>query len=111
MQRIKKGDFVRIISGDEATKEGVVLQVFPKKQTAIVEGLNIVKIHQKPDQKNQNKGGIISKEAPIKLSKLALVVIKAQQGISKVSYKMDKNNKKVRIAKKTNTEVIAGKKK
>ena len=37
MQRIKKGDFVRIISGDEATKEGVVLQVFPKKQTAIVE--------------------------------------------------------------------------
>ena len=104
MQRIKKGDLVRIISGDEATKEGVVLQVFPKKQT-------IVKIHQKPDQKNQNKGGIISKEAPIKLSKLALVVVKAPQGISKVSYKMDKNNKKVRIAKKTNTEVIAGKKK
>lgn len=111
MQRIKKGDLVRIISGDEATKEGVVLQVFPKKQTAIVEGLNIVKIHQKPDQKNQNKGGIISKEAPIKLSKLALVVVKAPRGISKVSYKMNKNNKKVRIAKKTNTEVIAGKKK
>ena len=111
MQRIRKGDLVRIISGDEATKEGIVLKVFPKKQSAIVEGLNIVKMHQKPDQKNKNKGGIISKEAPIKLSKLAIVSVKAHQGISKIAYRMDKNNKKIRIAKKTNTEVVVGKKK
>ena len=111
MQRIRKGDLVRIISGDEATKEGIVLQVLPKKQSAIVEGLNIVKMHQKPDQKNKNKGGIISKEAPIKLSKLAIVSVKAPQGISKIAYRMDKNNKKIRIAKKTNTEVVVGKKK
>jgi len=51
MQRIKKGDLVRIISGEETSKEGIVLSVIPKKQSAIVEGLNIVKIHQKPDQK------------------------------------------------------------
>ena len=111
MQRIRKGDLVRIISGDETTKEGIVLQVLPKKQSAIVEGLNIVKMHQKPDQKNRNKGGIISKEAPIKLSKLAIVSAKAPQGISKIAYRMDKNNKKIRIAKKTNTEVVVGKKK
>lgn len=111
MQRIKKGDLVRIISGEETSKEGIVLSVIPKKQSAIVEGLNIVKIHQKPDQKNKNKGGIISKEAPIKLSKLAIVSAKAPQGISKIAYRIDKNNKKVRIAKKTNTEVVAGKKK
>jgi len=62
-------------------------------------------------KKNKNKGGIISKEAPIKLSKLAIVSAKAPQGISKISYRIDKNNKKVRIAKKTNTEVVVGKKK
>ncbi len=111
MQRIKKGDLVRVISGEETSKEGIVLSVIPKKQSAIVEGLNIVKIHQKPDQKNKNKGGIISKEAPIKLSKLAIVAAKAPQGISKIAYRIDKNNKKVRIAKKTNTEIVVGKKK
>ena len=111
MQIIKKGDLVRVIRGDETTKEGIVLKVLPKQNAAIVEGLNIVKVHQKADQKNKNKGGIISKEAPIQLSKLAIVSAKAPQGISKVAYKMDKNNKKVRIAKKTNTEIVVGKKK
>lgn len=110
MQRIKKGDTVRLISGDEATKEGIVLSVNVKHQTAIVEGLNIVKRHKKPSQESQDKGGIISKEAPIKWCKLALVVPKTPQGISKVGYKLDKNHKKIRYAKKTNAEIVQGKK-
>ena len=110
MRRIKKGDSVRIISGKNATKEGIVLSVNWKNNTAIVEGLNIVKKHAKPSQKNQNKGGIKTFEAPIHVSKLALVVAKAPQGISKISYRFDKSNKKVRISKKTNTEIEKGKK-
>lgn len=110
MQRIKKGDLVRLISGKEKSKEGIVLSVNTKKQTAIVEGLNIIKRHQKPTPQNENKGGIISREAPIVLSKLALVVTKAPQGISKVAYQI-KDNKKIRVAKKTNSEVVPGKKK
>ncbi len=111
MQRIKKGDLVRLISGDETTKEGIVLSINLKKQTAIVEGLNMIKRHKKSNQQTQEKGGIVSTEAPIALSKLALVVPKAPQGISKISYKIDKNNKKIRIAKKTKTEVVPGGKK
>ena len=111
MQRIKKGDKVRLISGDQATQEGIVLSVNHKKQTAVVEGLNMVKKHQKPSQQNNDKGGILNINAPIKLSKLALVVVKAPHGVSKVSDRVDKNGNKVRIAKKTNSEVVAGKKK
>ncbi|MDE6476875.1 MAG: 50S ribosomal protein L24 [Mycoplasmoidaceae bacterium] len=107
MNRIKKGDKVRVISGKLSTKEGVVLKVFPKNNTAIVEGLNMVKKHTKPSA-NAEKGGIIEKEAPINLSKLALVAPKAPRGVSKISYQINKSGKKVRIAKKTNTE-IAGK--
>ncbi|MDE7433832.1 MAG: 50S ribosomal protein L24, partial [Mycoplasmoidaceae bacterium] len=108
MNRIKKGDKVRVISGKYSTKEGIVLQVFPKKNCAIVEGLNLVKRHTKPSANNE-KGGIIEKEAPINLSKLALIAPKAPQGISKISYQKDKNGKKVRIAKKTNQEITQGK--
>lgn len=110
MQRIKKGDTVRLISGDESTKEGIVLSINSKNHTAIVEGLNVVKKHKKPSQQSNDKGGIISMEAPIPMCKLALVVPKAPQGISKVSYKIDKNGKKIRVAKKTNAEVSQGKK-
>ena len=111
MQRICKGDLVRLISGKESTKEGIVLSVNNKNNTAIVEGLNIVRRAQKASPSNQQKGGIISKEAPIKLCKLALVVAKAPQGISKIAYKVNKTGHKVRVAKKTNTELVIGKKK
>jgi large subunit ribosomal protein L24 len=103
MKRIKKGDKVRIISGNLATKEGTVLLVNNKNQTAIIEGLNKRKIHKKAGDKNE-KGGIIEKEAGIPLSKLALLAPKAPQGISKIKYIM-KDNKKIRVAKKTNNPV------
>jgi large subunit ribosomal protein L24 len=105
MQRIKKGDKVRVISGKNKGKEGIATKIFPKCNCAIVEGLNIVKVHQKPSQKNENKGGIITKEAPINLSKLALVVAKSLRGVSKVSFNINDNGKKVRIAKATKKEV------
>jgi large subunit ribosomal protein L24 len=107
MQRIKKGDKVRVISGKYATKEGNVLLVDAKHGRAIVEGLNKVKRHQKPSA-NQEKGGIKEKEAFLPLCKLALIAPKAPQGISKIKYVINKDGKKIRMAKKTNV-AIAGK--
>ncbi|MDR0857156.1 MAG: 50S ribosomal protein L24 [Mycoplasmataceae bacterium] len=104
MKRLIKGNKVKVISGTHSTKEGVILSINYKDNTAIIEGINVIKRHQKPSQANENKGGIISKEAPIQLSKLALVVPKSTTGVSKIGYSTEKG-KKVRIAKKTKTEV------
>ncbi|MDR1991793.1 MAG: 50S ribosomal protein L24 [Mycoplasmataceae bacterium] len=106
MQRIRKGDKVRVISGKFVTKEGTVLLVNNKKGTAIVEGLNKVKLHRKPNAK-QEKGGITEKEAGIPLCKLALLAPKSPQGISKIKYSINKDGKKIRIAKKTNNAIAS----
>lgn len=108
MQRIKKGDKVRVISGKNRTKEGTVLSVNIKNQTAIVEGLNKVKIHKKSAKKDE-KGGVVLQEQPIYLCKLALLAPKAPQGISKIKYTKDKENNKIRVAKKTNQPIVAAK--
>jgi large subunit ribosomal protein L24 len=102
MNRIIKGDKVRIISGKYKSKEGIVLSIDTKSKTAIVEGINKVKKHEKPTQANNNKGGIIESEAPILLCKLSLVAEKSKTGISKVSY-VTNDGVKTRIAKKTKT--------
>jgi len=69
---IKKGDTVLVISGKYKDATGRVLAVFPKNEKALVEGVNIVKKHQKARSQEQ-PGGIIEKEMPIHLSKLMLV--------------------------------------
>ena len=104
MNRIKKGDKVRIISGKNLNKEGTVLKVFPKLKKAIVEGQNIVKVHKKADANGEN-GGIKTKEAPIHLSKLALIAPKAARGVSKIAYTKTKENKKIRVSKKDKKEI------
>jgi large subunit ribosomal protein L24 len=70
---VKKGDTVRVISGSDRGKEGRVLRVFPAKERVVVEGVNMIKRHTRPSQKNQ-KGGIIEKEAPIHVSNVAVQV-------------------------------------
>ncbi|MDZ4724035.1 MAG: 50S ribosomal protein L24 [candidate division Zixibacteria bacterium] len=71
--RIRKGDNVLILCGQSRGKTGRVLFVIPDKDQVLVEGLNLRKKHQKPTQKSP-KGGIISKEAPIHISNVALHV-------------------------------------
>lgn len=93
--KIKKNDTVIILSGDEKGKTGVVKQALPKENKVVVEGLNMVKRHTKPSQ--TNPGGIVSKEAAIHVSNVALV---SDGKATKVGYKtMD--GKKVRVARKT----------
>ena len=93
--KIKKNDTVIILSGDEKGKTGVVKQALPKENKVVVEGLNMVKRHTKPSQ--TNPGGIVSKEAAIHVSNVALV---SDGKATKIGYKTV-DGKKVRVARKT----------
>lgn len=99
--KIKKGDTVVVISGSYKGKEAKVLEVYPKLNKALVEGVNVVKKHTKPNAQNQ-QGGIVEVEAPINISNLMLVV---GGQATRVGRQVDENGKIVRIAKK-NGEVV-----
>ncbi|MDZ7741466.1 MAG: 50S ribosomal protein L24 [Bacteroidota bacterium] len=100
---IRKGDTVMVISGESKGQQGRALFVDPVKENAIVEGINMVSKHQKPNAENP-KGGIIKKEAPIHVSNL--MVIDASGDVTRIGRKMDdKTNKRVRYSKKSG-EVI-----
>lgn len=96
---IRKGDTVVVITGKDKGKVGKVLHAFPKKERVIVEGVNMVKKHQKPTP-NMQQGGIIEKEAPIHVSNVMIYDSKAKQGV-RVRYKKLENGKKVRVSAKT----------
>ena len=99
--KIKKGDTVRVIAGSNKGTEGSVLSVSRETNKAIVEGVNLVKKHNKPNAQNP-QGGITEKEAPIDISNLSLLTSDGKT--TKVGYRMEDDNK-VRFAKKTD-EVI-----
>ena len=99
---IKKGDTVYVNAGNYKGETGKVLSVDPSKDRAIVEGVNIVKKHTKPNAKNP-QGGIVSQEAPIHVSNLQLIDPKSGKP-TRVGYRMD-GDKKVRYAKKSWEEI------
>lgn len=70
--KIRKNDMVMVIAGNARGKTGKVLKVFPEKERVIVEGVNIIKRHTRPSQRNP-QGGIIQKEAPIHVSNVMLL--------------------------------------
>ncbi len=101
---IKKGDLVKVLTGDSRGSEGKVLTVDGQKYRAIVEGVNKISKHTKPNAKNTN-GGIVEQEASIHLSNLMLIE-PASGTPTRVGRKLDeKSNKLVRISKKSG-EVI-----
>ena len=99
---IKKGDTVYVNAGNYKGETGKVLSVDPSKDRAIVEGVNIVKKHTKPNAKNP-QGGIVSQEAPIHVSNLQLIDPTSGK-TTRVGYRMD-GDKKVRYAKKSGEEI------
>ncbi len=99
--RIKKGETVQVITGKYKGKNARVLKVYPKKNSLLVEGVNMVKKHLRPTQDNP-QGGINEMEAPIHISNVKLVV---NDKPTRVGYKILENGKKVRYAKTTG-EVI-----
>ena len=98
--KIKKGDKVVVLSGDDKGKTGEVVKAMPKEGKVVVQGINLVKRHTKPSQ--TSAGGIITKEAPIHVSNVALV--NSEGKATKVGYK-EENGRKVRFARKSG-EVI-----
>ena len=99
--KINKGDKVRIIAGSQKGTEGSVLNINKENNKAIVEGVNLVKKHNKPNAQNP-QGGITEKEAPIDISNLSLLTTDGKT--TRVGYRIENENK-VRFAKKTD-EVI-----
>lgn len=97
--KIKSGDNVIVTAGDHKGTEGKVLRVLIEKNKAIVEGVNLVKKHEKPSAANP-QGGITEKEAPIHISNLSLIDPNSGTA-TRVGLKME-DGKKVRFAKKSN---------
>jgi large subunit ribosomal protein L24 len=100
---IKKGDIVKVIAGDSKGQQGKVLKVLVDDYKAIVEGINLISKHTKPNAKSP-QGGIVKKEASIHLSNL--MVLDSSNKPTRVGRKIDeKTNKLVRYSKKSG-EVI-----
>ena len=101
MQKIRKGDKVVVLTGKDKGRTGEVVQVMPKEDRAIVRGVNVVKRHQRQTQSQE--AGIISKEAPIHLSNIAIADPKDGKP-TRVGFKMV-GDKKVRFAKRSGVEI------
>ena len=100
---IKKGDTVRVIAGDSKGSEGKVLEIRTEENRAIVEGLNLVKKHTKPNAKHP-QGGIVEQEAPIHLSNLQLIDPKSGKP-SRIGRRRNDEGKLVRYAKRSGEEI------
>ena len=98
---VAKGDTVMVIAGKEKTKTGTVQKVLPKKNGVIVEGLNMVKRHVKPNPYRREVGGIIDKEMPIHISNVMVVCNKCSTP-TRIGYKYAEDGKKMRFCKKCN---------
>lgn len=99
MQRIKKGDTVEVISGDERGARGTVHQLLPRGDCVIVSGINLVKKHQRPTGQVRTQTGIIEREAPLRLSGVALVCRHCNQS-TRVGFQILPDGHKVRVCKK-----------
>ena len=100
--KIRKGDNVVVLTGRDKGRSGEVIEVRPSESRALVRGVNMVKRHQK--QTPQREGGIISKEAPIHLSNIAVADPKSGKP-TRVGFKIMNDGRKVRVAKRSGVEI------
>lgn len=100
--KIKKGDTVQVLSGNDKGKTGEVLEVLPKDDKVIVKGVNVRKKHVKPRRQGE-EGGIIAVECAISSSKLNVVCPKCNKP-TRIGYNI-KDDKKVRVCKKCGAEL------
>jgi large subunit ribosomal protein L24 len=98
--KIKSGDTVRVMAGDHKGEEGKVVEIFASKNRAIVEGVNLISKHTKPNAQNP-QGGIVKKEASIHISNL-MVLENGEP--TKVGFRFD-DGKKVRFSKKSDKAI------
>jgi large subunit ribosomal protein L24 len=101
--KIKKGDQVMVITGESKGQKGRVLEINREKERVLVEGINMVSKHTKPNAKAP-QGGILKKEAPVHISNL-MVIDPASGKPSRVGRKLNEKNKLVRYSKKSGEEI------
>ncbi len=101
--KIKKGDRVEVLTGKYRGKQGKVLKSFPEDGRVVVEGVNLVKRHTRPSQENP-QGGIVTKEAPIDISNIALVCDSCSRAI-RVGYRVDASGVKKRVCRKCGADL------
>jgi large subunit ribosomal protein L24 len=109
MSKLKKNDKVKVISGNNKGKEGKILKIYRDKDRVIVEGVNIIKRHTRPNQKNP-QGGISQKEAPVHISNVMLIDPKAGEpsrlGMQIIEDESGKK-KRMRYGKKSGEIIIS----
>jgi large subunit ribosomal protein L24 len=106
--KIKKGDLVQVITGKDKGKQGKVIVAMPREDRVIVEGVNRVKKHIKAGQtqRGSKTGGIITTEAPIHVSNVALVVEQDGKKVTtRIGYRFDDNGSKIRVARRTGEDI------
>lgn len=105
MNKIRKGDEIVVICGKDRGKRGVVLKVFPTGQV-LVDGVNVVKKHQKPNPLKGQPGGLVEKNMPLDVSNVAIFNPGTQKA-DRVGFKLLADGGKVRVFK-SNGEVVGG---
>ncbi len=100
--KLKTGDKVVVIAGKDKGKEGKINKVLRDENKVVVEGINIAKKHVKPN--GQESGSIVEMEMPIHASNVMIVDPKTKKG-TRVGHNIDKNGKKIRVSKKSNSNL------
>ena len=101
--KLKKGDRVRVLTGKDRGKEGVIMRVLPKDNKVIVDGVNVAKKHQKA-RAATSQGGIIDKDMPIPVPNVALLS-PSDGKPTKVGYKVLEDGTKIRVCRRTGAEI------
>lgn len=102
--RIRKDDKVMVVAGKDKGKIGKVLKILKKKDRVLVEKVNMVKKHQKPNPYLQQPGGIVEKEMPVHISNV-MVICDACAKPARVGYRNTEDGKKVRFCKRCNEQI------
>ena len=100
--KLKTGDKVVVIAGKDKGKEGKIIKTLRNENKVVVEGINIAKKHVKPN--GQQAGSIVEMEMPIHASNVMIVDPKTKKG-TRIGHNTDKNGKKIRISKKSNSSL------
>ena len=100
--KLRKGDDVVVLAGKDVGRRGTITRVLPSSDRVIVDGMNMVKKHQKPTRATM-QGGIIDKEMPIHISNVALWC--RQCGATRVGYRTSDNGDKIRVCRKCGSDV------
>jgi large subunit ribosomal protein L24 len=95
--KIKKGDRVRVLSGKDRGKEGEVMRVLPTQRKVIVDGVNVVKKHQRQTRATM-QGGIIDRDMPVPISSVAVVC--SACGATRIGFRIDDAGQKIRVCRK-----------